>query len=130
MGKNKYCDEKLKIEAIIDKQVEQIDYWTNRAMKTEDELSLRKQLEEEVTKNLKAKEEEIRVLKLAMEEKIIKSFDVRFVNIEESKVGTEEYTKGTVQTCQSLSNSKDFFLRITYKSAKDKRTKTFKVDAD
>ena len=62
--KNRLLDEKLKIETIIDKQIEQIDYWTNRALKSEDEMMLRKKIEEDVTMNLKIKEEEIRVLKL------------------------------------------------------------------
>ena len=39
-------------------------------------------------------------------------------------------TKGTVQTCQSLFNSKDFFIRLTYTSSKDKRVKSLKVNAD
>lgn len=128
--KNKYLDEKLKIEEIIDKQVEQIEYFNNKAMKLEDELVLRKQLNEEVTSNLRAKEEEIRVLKLAQIESVIRSFDVQFVNIEESKSTKEILTDGTVQTCQSLENNKDYFLRITYKSQIDKRVKTFKVEAD
>lgn len=58
--KNKLYDEKLKIETIIDKQIEQVEYWTNKANKLEDELILRKKIEEDVTQNLKAKEEEIR----------------------------------------------------------------------
>jgi chromosome segregation ATPase len=128
--KNKYLDEKLKIEEIIDKQVEQIDYFNNKAMKLEDELVLRKQLNDEVTSNLRAKEEEIRVLKLEKIENVIKSFDVQFVNIEEHKSTQEILTDGTVQTCQSLENNKDYFLRITYKSQIDKRVKTFKVEAD
>lgn len=128
--KNKLYDEKLKIETIIDKQIEQVDYWTNKANKLEDELILRKKIEEDVTQNLKHKEEEIRLLKLEKEEKIIKSFDVRFINIEETKTVTETLTKGTVQTCQSLHNNKDFFIRLTYVSLKDKRVKSFKVNAD
>ena len=64
------------------------------------------------------------------EERIIKSFEVQFINIEETKTITETFTKGTVQTCQSLYNSKDYFLRFTYTSSKDKRVKTFKVNAD
>lgn len=128
--KNKYLDEKLKIEEIIDKQIEQVDYLNNRANKLEDELVLRKQIEEDVTANLKRKEEEIRELKLQQEEKIINSFDVKFINIEDTKSSVEVMTTGTVQSCQSLKNNKDFFLRITYNSNKDKQTKTFKVDAD
>lgn len=128
--KNKYLDEKLKIEEIIDKQVEQVEYWNNRAMKLEDELSLRKQIEESVTANLKQREEEIRLLKLAKIESVIKSFDVKFINIEESKGTSEVLTKGSVQTCQSKENSKDYFLRITYESLKEKRIKSFRVDAD
>lgn len=128
--KNKYLDEKLKIEEIIDKQIEQVEYFNNRWMKLEDELQLRKDINNEMTKNLQNKEEEIRILKLEKEENVIKSFDVKFINIEESKPGKENLTKGTVQTCQSRENSKDFFIRITYASKTENKMKSFKVEAD
>lgn len=128
--KNKYLDEKLKIGEIIDQQADQLDYLNNKCMKLEDELSLRKQIENEVKANLIVKEEEIRVLKLATVEKVINSFDVKFINIEESKSTTEVLTKGTVQTCQSLENNKDFFLRLTYTNNKTNQVKSFKIDAD
>lgn len=75
-------------------------------------------------------EEQIRLLKLEKEESVIKSFDVKFINIEDPKSTTEKLTSGTVQTCQSLKDSSSFYLRITYVSAKEKRMKTFTVDAD
>lgn len=127
---NKYLDEKLKIEEVMNMQVDQIEFSTNKAMKLEDELKIRKQIEDDVTKNLRIKEEEVRVLKLRWEENTIRSFDVKFVNIEESKVGEEVLVDGTVQTWQSRENSKDYFVRITYRSNKDKNMKTFKVEAD
>ena len=128
--KNKHLDEKLKIQEIIDQQMEQIEYYSNKANKLEDEKSLRKQIEESVKENLRTKEEEIRVLKLAQIESIIRSFKVKFINIEEAKVDQEILVDGTVQTCQSLENDKEFFLRVTYKSNKDKNIKSFKVEAD
>jgi len=128
--KNKYLDEKLKIAEIIDKQGEQIDYFNNKAMKLEDELMLRKQLNEEVTGNLRNKEEEVRILRLQKKEAVIKSFEVQFINIEENKSTEQILTKGTVQSCQSLEKSNDYFLRITFVSQKDKTVKSFKVEAD
>lgn len=128
-AKNKLLDEKLKIEEIIDKQIEQVDYWSNKANKIEDELSLRKQLEESVTQNLKKAEEQIRILKLEKEEKTLWSFKVKFINIEEAKSAKEILTPGTVQTWQSLHENL-YFLRLTYTSNKDKLVKSFKVDAD
>ena len=76
--KNKLLDEKLKIETVIDTQLEQIDHLTLRATKAEEEVALRRKFEEDVTKNLRKKEEEIRVMKLEKEEKVIKSFTVKF----------------------------------------------------
>jgi len=129
-ARNKVLDEKLKIEEIIDKQIEQVEYWTNKANKLEDELALRKQIEESVTNNLKKSEEQIRILKLEKDEKVIKSFSVKFINIEESKDSTQVMTKGTVQTCQSVHSENDYFLRITYVSAKDKQVRSFRIEAD
>ena len=40
--KNKLLDEKLKVESVIDTQLEQLDYWNNRALKAEEEVALRK----------------------------------------------------------------------------------------
>ena len=96
--KRKYLDEKLKIEEIIDQQVEQVEYWNHKAMKLEDELALRKQIEDEVTENLRKKEEQVRILLLEKEEEVIKSFSVKFINIEESKSTEEVLTEGTVES--------------------------------
>jgi hypothetical protein len=74
----------LKIEEIIDKQVEQVDYFGHKVQKLEDELALRRQIEDSVTQNLRDAEEQIRVLKLEKEENIITTFDVKFINIEKS----------------------------------------------
>jgi len=127
--KNKYFDEKLKIEEVIDQQVEQVEYWNNKAMKLEDELQIRKQIEDEIRQNLKNKDEEIRQLKISKSETVIKSFDVKFVNIEDAKVSEENLTIGTVQAWQSLENENEYFLRLTYTSKKDKNVKTFTIDA-
>ena len=126
---NKLLDEKLKIQGIMDQQSEQVEFFSDKINKLQDELNLRKEIEEGVTQNLRAAEEEIRTLKLSQKERIIKSFEVKFINIEKNAEKTEKLISGTVQTCQSLED-KTYFVRITYKSPKEKRTKSIKVEAD
>ena len=70
------------------------------------------------------------MLKLEKEEKVIKSFAVKFFDIEEAKNPEDATTKGKVQTCQSLSDANNFFLRITYISMLEKKVKSFKIEAD
>ena len=52
--KNKYLDEKLKLEAVIDQQLEQVDYNSQRAQKAEDELKIRKTIGDELEAENKA----------------------------------------------------------------------------